>query len=78
MCVRLEGPRYLTKENLDKLYIGESVRALVNLMCGNMEERNKYWLDEEERLCIFCEQELDCMCHYVEKCYRVRELVYGR
>lgn len=77
MCVRLEGPRYLTKENLDKLYIGESVRALVNLMCDNMKERNKYWLDEK-KLCIFCEQGLDCMCHYVAKCYRVRELVYGR
>lgn len=52
MCVRLEGPRYLTKENLDKLYIGESVRALVNLMCDNMKERNKYWLDEKKIMYI--------------------------
>lgn len=52
MYVRLERPRYLRKENLNKLYIEESVREMINLRCDNTEEGNKYWLDEESVMYI--------------------------
>lgn len=68
---------YLKKENLDRLYIGESVRALINLRCGKMEIVNKYWIDEEERLRIFCGQNMDFMSHYVEKCDKTEDWCYG-
>ncbi|KYN28176.1 hypothetical protein ALC57_02422, partial [Trachymyrmex cornetzi] len=48
------GPNYLKRENLDRLGIGEGVRGLVRLRCGNMDERNKYWLDKEHKGCVFC------------------------
>jgi len=35
-------PRYLRKENLEKLEMGEGIRALAKLRCGNLEEWNKY------------------------------------
>jgi len=41
-------PRYLMRRNLEKTSLGEGVRVLARLKCGNMEEWNKYWLDEEE------------------------------
>jgi len=46
------SPKYLRKKNLNK-GIGKGVRKLVKLRCGNMEERNKYWLSEENRRCTF-------------------------
>jgi len=44
--------------NLEKTNQGEGVRALGRLRCGNMEEWNKYWLEEGERRCIFCDKEI--------------------
>jgi len=46
-------PRYLMREILEKTNQGEGVRALARLRCGNMEEWNKYWLEEGERRCSF-------------------------
>jgi len=45
--IRLKGrvPRYLKKENIEDLKKDE-VKALVKLRCGNLEQVNKYWLDE--------------------------------
>lgn len=39
---RLKGPKYLRKVGADKNNIGDNVRALLRLKCGNMEDRNKY------------------------------------
>ena len=41
----------------------ESVRGLVRLRCGNMEEGNKYWLDKKYRECVFCGIGIDCIEH---------------
>jgi len=30
------------------------MRDLIRLRCGDMKERNKYWLDKEYRECAFC------------------------
>jgi len=62
-------PNYLRKENICKIGVGEGVRGLVRLKCGNMEEGNKYWLDREYRECVFCGIGTDCMeWNYVEEC----------
>ncbi|KYN18813.1 hypothetical protein ALC57_08889 [Trachymyrmex cornetzi] len=62
---------YLRKENLGRIGIGEGVRGLVRLRCGNMEEGNKYWIEKEQKRCVFCGKETDCMEHYVGDCQRV-------
>jgi len=49
------------------------MRALVKLRCGNLEQPNKYWLEEKLRRCIFCEAGMDCMQHFVIDCRRTRE-----
>jgi len=41
------------------------VKALVKLRCGNLEQTNKYWLDERLWKCIFCEEGIDCIEHFV-------------
>lgn len=63
-----QGPRYLRKAYVNKIGIGNGVRALIKLRCGNLEEANKYWLSEEGRVCIFCENGQDNLRHYVEEC----------
>ncbi|KYN15976.1 hypothetical protein ALC57_11773 [Trachymyrmex cornetzi] len=62
---------YLRKENLGRIGIGEGVRGLVRLRCGNMEEGNKYWIEKEQKRCVFCGKETDCMEHYIGECQRV-------
>jgi len=61
-------PRYLINENINKLEIGDGVRALTRLRCGNMEEENRYWKKEEDRVYIFCKIGKDDLEHYVGKC----------
>lgn len=65
-------PRYLEKENIDKPRMGNGMRALINLRCGNMEEINKYWIQEENKYCIFCGEAEDDVRHYIEECEAAR------
>ena len=48
--------------------MGDGIRALLRLRCGNMEDRNKYWLEEEAKICVFCGLGEDCISHYVKEC----------
>ena len=63
-------PKYLCRKNLEnknkRCTIG--VRALVRLRCGNMEEYNKYWLEEKRRVCVFCKKGRDQLSHFIEEC----------
>lgn len=68
-----EGPSYLRKSSVDEGNIGDMIRALLRVRCGNMEEGNKYWLEEEETLCLFCGNGKDCMSHYVKECERIKD-----
>lgn len=61
-------PGYLKKESLEKIEIGDRIRALIRIRCGNMEENNKYWMEEKNRICIFCEGGNDSISHYVKEC----------
>jgi len=60
-------PKYLWKENLNKLSEGEEMRALLKLRCGNLEVVNKYWLDENHRVCVFCDEGKDNVEHYIRE-----------
>jgi len=61
-------PRYLKEEKLDELEKGEEIRILVRLRCGNLENANKYWREEEVGRCVFCKKEKDTLEHYVGSC----------
>jgi hypothetical protein len=38
-----------------------------------MEEVNKYWLEEDERRCVFCDEGWDNMEHYIGSCRKLSE-----
>ncbi|KYN50324.1 hypothetical protein ALC62_12461, partial [Cyphomyrmex costatus] len=61
-------PVYLKLENLKDWKRRDEVRALMKLRCGNLEEDNKYWLEEGKRKCIFCESGKDNISHYIREC----------
>lgn len=42
------GQRYLIRSRLDKVNNSIGARALMRLRCGNLEEDNKYWLEEKK------------------------------
>jgi len=67
------GAKYLKEKNLNKEGYGMNIKALVRLRCGNMEESNKYWLSEEKRVCVWCEQGQDNMEHYVKECVCIKD-----
>ncbi|KYM98815.1 hypothetical protein ALC62_10462 [Cyphomyrmex costatus] len=65
----IRGPAYLRMTRSELVNRGDEVRALAKLRCGNLEEANKYWLEEgEERKCIFCKKGRDNIDHYVGEC----------
>jgi len=61
-------PKYLERENLVKTELGEGIKALTRLRCDNLKEWNKYWLDENKRLCSFCGRGKDNLEHFVRDC----------
>lgn len=67
------GLKYLRKEHRRKEMKGIEIRVLVRTRCGNMEECNKYWLNEESRLCILCGKGWDNWVHYVKECEIARD-----
>jgi len=38
------------------------------MRCGNMEESNKHWIEENCRICVLCGIRQDKFEHYVEEC----------
>lgn len=73
----MNRPRYLLRKNLVKIRNGIGIRALIKIRCGNMEGDNKFWLEEEKRKCMFCEEREDNIVHLIEKC-RVAEEWFGK
>lgn len=54
--------------------VQSSLRALLSLRCGNMERENRHWIKEDEyKICLFCEEGLDNIKHYVEEYIEVKE-----
>lgn len=44
------------------------MRALIKVSCGNTEGANKYWLEESQWRCIFCNEGRDSIEHQVRDC----------
>lgn len=72
-----DRPHYLLQESLDRVEKGDMVRALVKARCGNLEEANKYWCQEELRTCIFCRKGLDSLDHFMEDCEVAKQWFEG-
>lgn len=64
-----EKVEYVKKENLGKEWKGDGIRALIKLRCRNLEEENKYLLEDKQNSCIQWGGK-DCMEHYMEE-YKV-------
>jgi len=61
-------PRYLSRRNLDRIDLGQGIRALIRVRCGNLGEWNKYWIEERKRKYNFCNKGRDELWHYIENC----------
>jgi len=46
--------------------------VLIKLRCDNLENANKYWLNEEHWRCVFCEKGKDSIKHYVREGNKVK------
>jgi len=46
---------------------------LFKLKCENLEEDNKYWVEEHRKKCIFCGKGKNNLKHYVEEYSEIRE-----
>jgi len=55
---------------------GCKIRALVKTRCGNLEEGNKYWIEEGKKKCSFCNRGKDIIEHFVE-CEKIKEWFTG-
>ena len=58
-------------EYLEKEGRGGSQKLIARARCGNLEEWNKYWLDEESRRCVLCKQGRGTLKHLVEDCVEI-------
>lgn len=69
-----ETPKYLRKKFLERTKFGTGGRALAKKgRCGNMEEDNKYCIEEKERVCLFCGKGKDRIEHFVKECRVAKE-----
>jgi len=50
---------------------GKEIKAL-KLRCGNLENVNKYWLNEEHWRCVFCEKGKNSIDYYVRESNKVK------
>ncbi|OXU17256.1 hypothetical protein TSAR_008376 [Trichomalopsis sarcophagae] len=47
---------------------GKFMTTLARVRCANFENANKYWLGENERLCLLCREDLATFEHYIQEC----------
>lgn len=70
-------PGYLEERVLRERKKGEGIRALIRMRCGNLEEDNRYWLEEEKRRCVFCKEGKDNILHFIGECRVTMEWFEG-
>jgi hypothetical protein len=56
-CVTEDVPVYLGRES------AKERKMMARFRCGNKERENKYWMEEEERMCRMCREERDDRAH---------------
>ena len=60
-------PEYLRKYRERK-----DMELIARIRCGNLEENNRYWLEEKDRLCKLCSKEAGTWEHLVDRCVTVK------
>lgn len=64
-CITDELPKYLRGRG------GRTkIKAIARLICGNEEERNRYWLPWEKRLCRLCKRTMGSFEHLIDECVK--------
>jgi hypothetical protein len=66
-CVTEEVPVYLGRESTKER------KMMARFRCGNEERENKYWMEEEERMCRMCREERETIEHMWRGCGEMRE-----
>ncbi|KAI4480459.1 hypothetical protein M0802_014199 [Mischocyttarus mexicanus] len=59
-------------EYLSKRGEGGSKKLIARARCGNIEENNKYWLDQDERRCTLCRAEAATLKHLIDRCQKIK------
>lgn len=67
-----QRPEYLVKKGSKA-----SQCILARVRCGNLEEYNRYWLKEEDRVCKLCERGPGTLKHLLEECEEVERIGYS-
>jgi len=57
---------------LNEVRTGDKVRASIRTKCGNMEEGNKYWIENNYRVCVYSMVGQDKIEHY----YIIEDVLY--
>jgi hypothetical protein len=60
-------PVYLGKES------AKERKLMARFRCGNEERENRYWMEEEERMCRMCREERETIEHMWRGCGEMRE-----
>lgn len=63
-------PKYLRQYRKDV-----DIDIVAKIRCGNFENRNKYWLGEEDRKCRLCKKEEETLEHLIMKCEETKAWV---
>ncbi|KAH0811711.1 hypothetical protein GEV33_011080 [Tenebrio molitor] len=66
-CVTEDVPVYLGRESTKER------KMMARFRCGNEERENKYWMEEEERMCRMCREERETIEHMWRACGEMRE-----
>ncbi|KAI4483424.1 hypothetical protein M0802_013408 [Mischocyttarus mexicanus] len=60
-------PEYLSKRGE-----GGSQKLIARARCGNIEENNKYWLNQDKRRCTLCGAEAGTLKHLIDRCQKIK------
>jgi hypothetical protein len=66
-CVTEDVPVYLGRESTKER------KMMARFRCGNEDRENKYWMEEEERMCRMCREERETIEHMWRGCGEMRE-----
>lgn len=67
LSVTEELPEYLGRESV------KEKRMMARFRCGNEERENKFWMDEEERMCRMCGEGRETIEHMLRECTEMKE-----
>ena len=63
--------------NIEGKRRGKSQKLIAKSRCGNLAERNKYWMTKDEKLCELCLLEEGTLEHKIEEFQRLHKIEIG-